>query len=98
MGDPVATSAVRRVLVAGAGLAGTAAAIALAAGGVLTELLLSSAELDDALWAAFTARRFERARAVVEASCRLTQWQLDHEQGDVMALMASITALITEPA
>jgi len=43
-------------------------------------------------------RRFERAKTVVEASCQLGQWQLDHEQGDVMALMASITALITEPA
>jgi hypothetical protein len=54
--------------------------------------------LDDRLWAAFTARRFNRAKTVVEASCQLAQWQLDHEQGDVMALMASITALITEPA
>ncbi|HEY7814419.1 MAG TPA: FAD-dependent monooxygenase, partial [Nakamurella sp.] len=48
---------------------------------VLTELLLSCDSLDDALWAAFTARRFDRAKTVVEASCQLGQWQLDHEQG-----------------
>ena len=39
MGDPAAASAVRHVLVAGAGLAGTAAAIALAAGGVAVDLI-----------------------------------------------------------
>ena len=74
------------------------AAQALEDAAVLTELLLSSAELDDALWAAFTARRFGRAKAVVEASCQLAQWQLDHEQGDVMGLIAAINALITQPA
>ena len=57
------------------------AAQALEDAAVLTELLLSSAELDDALWAAFTARRFDRAKTVVEASCQLAQWQLDHEPG-----------------
>jgi len=74
------------------------AAQALEDAAVLTELLLSSAELDDALWAEFTARRFDRARAVVEASCQLAQWQLDHEQADVMGLMTTISALITQPA
>ena len=74
------------------------AAQALEDAAVLTELLLSSAELDDGLWAAFTARRFERAKTVVEASCQLGQWQLDHEQGDVMDLIATISALITKPA
>ena len=74
------------------------AAQALEDAAVLTELLLSSAELDDGLWAAFTARRFERAKTVVEASCQLGQWQLDHEQGDVMGLIATISALITQPA
>ncbi len=54
--------------------------------------------LDDALWAAFTARRFERAKTVVEASCQLGQWQLDHEQGDVPGLMATIAALVSQPA
>ena len=65
---------------------------------VLTELLLSRPALDESLWAAFTARRFDRAKTVVEASCQLGQWQLDHEQGDVMGLIAAVTALITEPA
>lgn len=74
------------------------AAQALEDAAVLTELLLSSATLDDELWAAFTARRFNRAKAVVEASCQLAQWQLDHADGDVMGLIAAVTALITEPA
>ena len=74
------------------------AAQALEDAAVLTELLLTSAVLNDALWAAFTARRFNRAKTGVEASCRLAQWQLDHEQGDVMGLMTTISALITEPA
>ena len=74
------------------------AAQALEDAAVLTELLLSSGELDDGLWAAFTARRFFRAKTVVEASCQLAQWQLDHTQGDVMSLIATVTALITEPA
>lgn len=74
------------------------AAQALEDAAVLTGLLLSSAKLDDELWAAFTARRFNRAKTVVEASCQLAQWQLDHADGDVMGLIAAVTALITEPA
>ena len=74
------------------------AAQALEDAAVLTELLLSSARLDDELWAAFTARRFDRAKTVVEASCQLAQWLLDHQQGDVMGLIASVNALITQPA
>jgi 2-polyprenyl-6-methoxyphenol hydroxylase-like FAD-dependent oxidoreductase len=65
---------------------------------VLTELLLSHDSPDEALWAAFTARRFERAKTVVEASCQLGQWQLDHEQGDVPGLIAAIAALVSQPA
>ena len=65
---------------------------------VLTELLLSRAVVDDALWAALTARRFDRAKTVVEASCQLGQWQLDHEQGDVPGLLAAVTALVSQPA
>jgi 2-polyprenyl-6-methoxyphenol hydroxylase-like FAD-dependent oxidoreductase len=65
---------------------------------VLTELLLSHAAPDDGLWTAFTGRRFERAKTVVEASCQLGQWQLDHEQGDLPGLMATITALVSQPA
>jgi len=65
---------------------------------VLTELLLSAAALDDAVWEAFTARRFTRAKTVVEASCQLGQWQLDHEQGDIPGLMAAIATLVSQPA
>jgi 2-polyprenyl-6-methoxyphenol hydroxylase-like FAD-dependent oxidoreductase len=65
---------------------------------VLTELLFAHDSPDEALWAAFTARRFERAKTVVEASCQLGQWQLDHEQGDVPGLMAAIAALVSQPA
>jgi 2-polyprenyl-6-methoxyphenol hydroxylase-like FAD-dependent oxidoreductase len=65
---------------------------------VLTELLLSQTAVDDELWSAFTARRFERAKTVVEASCQLGQWQLDHEQGDVPGLIGTIAALVSQPA
>ena len=65
---------------------------------VLTELLLSRAVLDEALWSAFTARRFNRTKTVVDASCQLGQWQLDHEQGDVPGLLSSISALVSQPA
>ena len=54
--------------------------------------------LDDDLWAAFTARRFDRAKTVVDASLQLGQWLLDHEQGDVPGLMARIAHLLSEPA
>ena len=65
---------------------------------VLTELLLNRDAPGDALWAEFTARRFERAKTVVEASCQLGQWQLDHVQGDLPGLMASIHELVSQPA
>lgn len=64
---------------------------------VLAELLLSHDAPDDALWAAFTARRFDRARTVVEASVQLGQWQLDRVQGDLPGLMGTITALVSKP-
>jgi 2-polyprenyl-6-methoxyphenol hydroxylase-like FAD-dependent oxidoreductase len=65
---------------------------------VLSELLLGAETLDDALWRAFTERRVARATAVVEASNQLGQWLLDHEQGDVPALMGRIAALVAQPA
>lgn len=65
---------------------------------VLTELLVGRPAVDDALWAAFTARRFDRAAAVVEASCQLAQWQLDHAEGDLPGLLSRISALLTRPA
>ena len=59
------------------------AAQALEDAAVLAELLISADRLDEQLWAAFTARRFERAKSVVEASNQLGQWLLDHVRGDV---------------
>src|SRR3712207_1576209 len=49
---------------------------------VLAELLTERSTLDQELWDAFHARRYERARTVVEASNTLAQWQLEHVQGD----------------
>ena len=57
---------------------------------VLAELLLDRDALDQDLWDAFHARRFERAKTVVDASNQLAQWQLDHVQGDVPGLMRRI--------
>jgi 2-polyprenyl-6-methoxyphenol hydroxylase-like FAD-dependent oxidoreductase len=65
---------------------------------VLSELLLTSEDLNDELWDAFHARRVPRAQAVVDASNQLGQWLLDHEQGDVPGLMHRITALVSQPA
>src|SRR4051812_13012915 len=65
---------------------------------VLAGLLTDRDALDQDLWDAFHARRFERARTVVDASNALAQWQLDHVQGDVPGLMRSIAALTSRPA
>jgi 2-polyprenyl-6-methoxyphenol hydroxylase-like FAD-dependent oxidoreductase len=65
---------------------------------VLAELLLAGDALDDGLWRAFTERRCERARTVVEASLQLSQWLLDHERGDVPGLVARIANLVKEPS
>jgi 2-polyprenyl-6-methoxyphenol hydroxylase-like FAD-dependent oxidoreductase len=65
---------------------------------VLAELLLGHDSLGDELWDAFTARRFERATTVVDASNQLAQWQLDHVQGDIPGLMRSIAVLTSQPA
>jgi 2-polyprenyl-6-methoxyphenol hydroxylase-like FAD-dependent oxidoreductase len=65
---------------------------------VLAELLTTHDAVDHSLWDAFTARRFERAKTVVDASNQLAQWQLDHVQGDVPGLMRSIAMLVSQPA
>lgn len=65
---------------------------------VLAELLLTHDTLDQRLWDAFTARRYPRAKAVVDASNQLAQWLLDHEQGDVPSLVRRIAALVSRPA
>jgi 2-polyprenyl-6-methoxyphenol hydroxylase-like FAD-dependent oxidoreductase len=65
---------------------------------VLAELLTSREALDQALWDEFHARRYERAKTVVEASNSLAQWQLDHVEGDIPSLMRSIAVLTSQPA
>ncbi len=65
---------------------------------VLAELLTQRDTLDQDLWDAFHARRFERAKTVVDASNQLAQWQLEHVQGDIPSLMRSIAMLTSQPA
>jgi 2-polyprenyl-6-methoxyphenol hydroxylase-like FAD-dependent oxidoreductase len=65
---------------------------------VLAELLTEGDVLDQDLWDAFHARRFERAKTVVDASNQLAQWQLEHVQGDIPSLMRSIAMLTSQPA
>jgi len=65
---------------------------------VLAELLTQGSTLDQDLWDAFAARRYDRAKTVVEASNQLAQWQLDHVQGDIPGLMRSVAMLTSQPA
>jgi 2-polyprenyl-6-methoxyphenol hydroxylase-like FAD-dependent oxidoreductase len=65
---------------------------------VLAELLTERAALDQDLWNAFHARRYERAKTVVDASNQPAQWQLEHVQGDIPSLMRSIAMLTSQPA
>jgi 2-polyprenyl-6-methoxyphenol hydroxylase-like FAD-dependent oxidoreductase len=74
------------------------AAQALEDAAVLAELLLAHDDLGPQLWDEFHARRVDRARTVVEASNQLAQWLLDHEQGDVPALMGRVVGLVSQPA
>ncbi len=74
------------------------AAQALEDAAVLAELLLAADAVDDQLWDAFHARRYDRAKTVVDASNQLGQWLLDGVRGDVQGLMHTITDLVREPA
>ena len=65
---------------------------------VIAELLVDSDSLDQDLWDGFHARRFERAKTVVEASNQLAEWQLAHVQGDIPSLMRSVAMLVSQPA
>src|SRR3954451_24009926 len=65
---------------------------------VLAELLTERTALDQDLWDAYTARRYERAKTVVDASNQLAQWQLEHVQGDIPSLIRSIAMLTSQPA
>ena len=65
---------------------------------VLAELLTERDALDQNLWDAFHARRYERAKTVVDASNQIARWQLDHVQGDVPGVLRSIAMLTSQPA
>jgi 2-polyprenyl-6-methoxyphenol hydroxylase-like FAD-dependent oxidoreductase len=65
---------------------------------VLAELLVQRDALDPDLWDAFHARRFERAKTVVDASNQLARWQLEHVQGDIPGLMRTVAMLVSQPA
>ncbi|MFD3686299.1 FAD-dependent monooxygenase [Nocardiopsis sp. NPDC058631] len=64
---------------------------------VLAELLLAADTVDQSLFDAFTARRFERVRTVVESSVTLARWQLDGvRDADVPGMMRRVSALVSE--
>ena len=66
---------------------------------VLTELLTTRDAVDQELWDAFHARRLPRAKAVVEASVQLAQWQLDGDRdADAGGLIFGIAQQMAQPA
>jgi 2-polyprenyl-6-methoxyphenol hydroxylase-like FAD-dependent oxidoreductase len=66
---------------------------------VLAELVGGHDRLDEALWSQFTARRYERAKAVVDGSVQLSRWQLEHNRdADVPGLIGRISTMVTDPA
>jgi 2-polyprenyl-6-methoxyphenol hydroxylase-like FAD-dependent oxidoreductase len=67
-------------------------------GAVLAELLISHETLNDDVWRAFTDRRYDRAKTVVDSSLQLVRWQLAHERGDVPRVLASVSEMLATPA
>lgn len=66
---------------------------------VLTELLIGADAVDQGLWDEFHARRGPRARAVVEASVQLGQWQIDGDRdADAGGLIFGIAQQMAQPA
>jgi len=66
---------------------------------VLTELLTTRDAVDQDLWDAFHARRLPRAKAVVEASVQLAQWQIDGDRdADAGGLIFGIAQQMAQPA
>jgi 2-polyprenyl-6-methoxyphenol hydroxylase-like FAD-dependent oxidoreductase len=66
---------------------------------VLGELLLEHEALGEPLWNAFHARRLPRAKAVVEASVQLGQWQIDGDRdADAPGLLFGIAHAMAVPA
>lgn len=66
---------------------------------VLTELLTTGDAVDQGLWDSFHARRVPRAKAVVEASTQLGQWQIDGDRdADAGGLIVGIAQMMAQPA
>lgn len=66
---------------------------------VLTELLVTKEAVDQTLWDEFHARRLPRAKAVVEASVQLGQWQIDgNRDADAGGLIFGIAQKMAQPA
>ena len=66
---------------------------------VLTELLTTRTAVDEDLWDEFHRRRLPRATAVVEASTRLAQWQIDGDRdADAGGLIFGIAQMMAQPA
>ena len=74
------------------------AAMALEDAAVLADVLLAADRLDQDAFDAFTARRYDRVKTVVEESVQLGQWMLDGVEGNVAALMGKVMALVSQPA
>jgi len=74
------------------------AAMALEDAAVLADVLLAADRLDQPAFDAFTTRRYDRVRTVVEESVQLGQWMLDGVEGNVPALMGKVMGLVSQPA
>jgi len=74
------------------------AAMALEDAAVLADVVLAADGLDQIAFDAFTARRYDRVRTVVEESVHLGQWMLDGVEGNVPALMGTVMGLVSQPA
>jgi len=74
------------------------AAMALEDAAVLADVVLAADCLDQSAFDAFTARRYDRVRTVVEESVQLGQWMLDGVEGNVPALMGKVMGLVSQPA
>jgi 2-polyprenyl-6-methoxyphenol hydroxylase-like FAD-dependent oxidoreductase len=74
------------------------AAMALEDAAVLADVVLAADGLDQIAFDAFTARRYDRVRAVVTESVQLGQWMLDGVEGNVPALMGKVMGLVSQPA
>ncbi|HLS49294.1 MAG TPA: FAD-dependent monooxygenase [Actinomycetaceae bacterium] len=66
---------------------------------VLSELLLGRDRLDDALWEEFHARRVTRAKAVVDASVQLAEWQRHGQKyaAQMPELLADLGQRLAQP-